>query len=47
MDGQTCFICPNGNGKMCGGGCGLACANCPDQSQGQKGAANELPVPTG
>jgi len=25
----TCFICPKGNGKMCSGGCGLDCPDCP------------------
>jgi len=25
----TCFICPKGNGRMCSGGCGLECNDCP------------------
>jgi hypothetical protein len=26
---STCFMCPYGNGKMCNGGCGLGCHDCP------------------
>ncbi len=33
---MTCFICPNGNGRMCSGGCGLGCPDCPAEAPGPK-----------
>jgi hypothetical protein len=32
---QTCFICPYGNGKFCGQGCGL-CEVCEGEKEKKK-----------
>lgn len=31
-----CFMCPYGQGKMCSGGCGLGCPDCPGEDHGDK-----------
>jgi len=28
---MSCFVCPNGKGRMCSGPCGLECFDCPGE----------------